>query len=153
MSTQPDPRPKLKRPPGLWTYLGLIVGVMVIGGLAGGAAAMFEDMPGSLGTIATVALLSAAFAVTFALCVLWWRSIDEAAREAHKWAWWWGGSGGMAVGGVLLIALALRADDAPLPAKLSASPADLFAAGIMTVILFQLAGYLLAWAAWWLRHR
>jgi hypothetical protein len=151
MSTQPDPKPK--RPPDLWTYVGLIVGVMVIGGLAGAGAAMFEDLPGSMGAVATVALLSAAFALTFAVCVVWWRRIDEAAREAHKWAWWWGGSGGMAVGGVLLVAMALQADDAPLPAKLGTSPADLFAAGIMTIILFQLAGYLLAWAGWWLRHR
>ena len=151
MSSQPDPKPK--RPPGLWTFIGMMAVVVVIGGLAGAGSAMFEDLPGSMGVVVTVALLSAAFAFAFAFCVVWWRSIDEAAREAHKWAWWWGGSAGMSVGGVLLLAVALRADDAPLPAKLGATPADVFASGIMAVILFQFAGYVLAWAGWWLKHR
>ena len=43
----------------------------------------------------------AGIAVAFAVPVAWlalnyWRAIDEAAREAQKWAWFWGGSGGMA---------------------------------------------------------
>ena len=83
----------------------------------------------------------------------WMRSIDEAAREAHKWAWWWGGSGGMAVGSVLLLTLMLRAEDQSLSAKLGSTPANIFVSGMMCLLLFQVAGYSLAWAGWWLKHR
>ena len=40
-----------------------------------------------------------------------------------------------------------------LPAKLGSTPADIFVSGMMCLLLFQLAGYSLAWAGWWLKHR
>ena len=141
-----------KRPFGLGTYLLVIIGIAVIGGVAGAAAALFADRPGPLGTGLTVGFISLAMAIAMAACVWWWRGIDEAAREAHKWAWWWGGSGGMTVGAVLLLTLSLRDDDAgALGAGVSA--ADLVASGVFAILLFQLAGYGIAWAAWWLKHR
>ncbi len=146
-------RSRPRRPHGPGAY-ALVVGVsLVLGGLAGAASAFLGDQPGPVGTAMTAALVTAAMAVGFTACVWWWRGIDEAAREAHKWAWWWGGSGGMAVGAVVLLTLMLRAEDQPLPPGLGTAPADIFVSGMMSILLFQLAGYSLAWAGWWLKHR
>lgn len=146
-------RGKPKRPLGLGGYVGTLGVTLLVAVLAGIGAAVFGELPGAVGLALTAATISAAMAVGFAACLWWWRGIDEAAREAHKWAWWWGGSGGMAVGGVVLLTLMSRADARPLPAALGPDAADLFAAGMMAILLFQLGGYALAWAGWWLKHR
>jgi len=85
----------------------------------------------------------------------WMASIDEAAQEAHKWSWYWGGSGGMAIGGVLVILAATPvARDWPAPVILGeATPAGYAASGAMGMLLLVVTGYLLAWGLWWLRHR
>ena len=146
-------RSRPRRPHGPGAY-ALVVGTsLVLGGMAGAASAFLGDQPGPVGTAMTAALVTAAMAVAFTACVWWWRGIDEAAREAHKWAWWWGGSGGMAVGAVVLLTLMLRAEEQSLPAGLGTAPADIFVSGMMSILLFQLAGYSLAWAGWWLKHR
>ncbi|MBU1384152.1 MAG: hypothetical protein KKG14_10310 [Alphaproteobacteria bacterium] len=147
-----DPARRRKRPFGLGTYLLVLLGVGLIGGLAGGVGAMLSDQPGSLGLVLTAALMAVALAAALAACVWWWRGIDEAAREAHKWAWWWGGSSGMAVGAVLLLTLTLR-DDGSTPADVGVGAAELVAGGMYAILLFQLAGYGVAWAVWWLKHR
>lgn len=147
-----DPARRPKRPFGLGTYILVIVAVAVIGGIAGGARAVIGDAPGAMGLLFTAAIMTAAMAVAFAACVWWWRGIDEAAREAHKWAWWWGGSAGMAVGGILLLTLTFG-DDAATAADLGVTAPDLVAGGMVAVLLFQLAGYSVAWAIWWLKHR
>ena len=145
--------PKPKRPLGVRAFALVMGAMLVLGGLAGGASAILGDQPGPVGTAVTAALVTAAMAVGFTACLWWWRGIDEAAREAHKWAWWWGGSGGMTVGCVLLLTLMLRAEEQSLPAKLGSTPADIFVSGMMCILLFQMAGYSLAWAGWWLKHR
>lgn len=148
-----NPQTKRKRPLGLGGYLasiGVIFGVAVLAGIG---SAIFGGGPGPIGQIVTAAFISAAMAVGFVACLWWWRGIDEAAREAHKWAWWWGGSGGMAVGGVVFVTLAWRDEAQPLPAALGTDAVDIFASGITAVLLFQIAGYALAWAVWWLKHR
>ncbi len=142
-----------RRPHGPGAYLLYIVVCLVLGGLAGAASAFLGEQPGPVGTAVTAALVTAAMAAGFTACLWWWRGIDEAAREAHKWAWWWGGTGGMAVGIVLLLTLMLRAEDQSLSAKLGSTPADIFVSGMMCLLLFQVVGYLLAWAGWWLKHR
>ena len=38
-----------------------------------------------------------------------WRLMDEAQKEAHKWAWYWGGSFGL-IGGFIVMVVALRID-------------------------------------------
>jgi FtsH-binding integral membrane protein len=141
-----------KRPFGLGTFILMMIGVAVVGGVAGGAAATIGDQPGSLGMALTAALIAVAMAIAFVFCIWWWRGIDEAAREAHKWAWWWGGSSGMALGAILILTLSLRDEDIS-PLSADASAADLVSGGVFAILLFQMAGYGIAWAVWWLKHR
>jgi len=142
-----------RRPHGPGAYLLSMGASLVLGGLAGAGSVFLGDQPGPVGTAVTAALVTAAMAAGFTACIWWWRGIDEAAREAHKWAWWWGGTGGMAVGAVLLLTLMLTAEEQSLPAKLGSTPADIFVSGMTAILLFQMAGYSLAWAGWWLKHR
>lgn len=144
---------KPKRPLGLGGYVATMAVTLLVAALAGVGSAVFGDQPGAVGLAVTVAMITAAMAVGFVACLWWWRGIDEAAREAHKWAWWWGGSGGMAVGGIVLLTLMSRADTQPLPVNGGSDASDIFVTGMMAVLLFQLAGYALAWAGWWLKHR
>lgn len=146
-------RGRPKRPLGLGGYVATMGITIVVAALAGIGTSIFGDQPGPIGLAMTVAMISAAMAVGFAACLWWWRGIDEAAREAHKWAWWWGGSGGIAVGAVVLLTVMSRADTQPLLAGAGPDSAAVFAAGMMVILLFQLAGYALAWAGWWLKHR
>ncbi len=140
-----------RRPFGLGAYLGTMLATVVVAILAATGAAIFGDRPGWLGIGIHAAFIVVAMAAGMALCVWWWRGIDEAAREAHKSAWWWGGTGGMAVGGVVLLALILpEQGEAALE---GASNQDLFAAGMGVIVTCQIVGYSLAWVVWWLRHR
>jgi hypothetical protein len=148
-----DQSRKPKRPLGLGGYVLTFGVTALVAALAGIGSATFGDQPGAVGLGLTIAMISVAMAVGFAACLWWWRGIDEAAREAHKWAWWWGGSGGMAVGGVVLLSLMARDDATPLPAGIGPDAGDVFVAGMLAVLLFQLAGYVIAWAGWWLKHR
>lgn len=87
---------------------------------------------------------------------LWMRSIDEAAREAHKAAWFWGGSGGMAVGGILMIMSALPGAEAVAVAPWLAGrtdPAAWMATGAFALMTLMLIGYGVVWAWWWLARR
>lgn len=143
---------KPRKPYGLGTYLLVVLGVGAIGAVVGGVAGAFGDTPGPAGLLITVASITLAMALAFAACVWWWRGIDEAAREAHKWAWWWGGSSGMAIGIILFTILTLRGEDM-VPAEIGVGAPDLLGAGAWTILLFQLAGYSVAWAVWWLKHR
>lgn len=147
-----DPASRPKRPLGFGAFILTMVGVAVVGGVAGAGGSILGDQPGVLGLALTAGVMAAAMAVALAACVWWWRGIDEAAREAHKWAWWWGGSSGMAVGAILLLTLTLR-DDGSTSADVGLSAAELVAGGMYAILLFQMAGYGVAWAVWWLKHR
>ena len=85
----------------------------------------------------------------------YWRNIDEAAREAQKWAWFWGGSIGMALG-VLAIAIGFVRPEwfdmvALLPEHATALHGMFY--GAMAMVAAQMLGFLLAWAWWWARRR
>ncbi|MDH4384703.1 MAG: hypothetical protein QE280_04595 [Caulobacter sp.] len=87
------------------------------------------------------------------LSLLWWGSIDEGVREAHKSSWYWGGSSGL----VLVVAafhLLHFVDPATPLDRFAMIPGDagLIVTGIALTAGVQLAGYLLFWAGWWLRH-
>lgn len=115
---------------------------------ASGALEAADAVPWIMGVVA-VALMVGAFTVG----LVWMRSIDEAAREAHKAAWFWGGSGGMALGGVAVILASLpQAEAVHLPNWFHGrtDPAAWAATGAMAMLLLMLAGYTLVWAWWWL---
>ena len=147
-----NPGQKPRRPFGLGTYVLMILGVGLVGGLAGAARALLGELPGMLGLAVTAAIIACAMAVAFAACIWWWRGIDEAAREAHKWAWWWGGSGGMAAGALVLLSVSSN-EPASSAAAIDLGAGELLLGGMWIILMFQLAGYAVAWAVWWLKHR
>lgn len=142
---------KPRRPLGLRAYAGTMLATVLVAGLAGVGAAVFGEGTGWGVFAINAAFFSVAMAAGMGLCIWWWRGIDEAAREAHKVAWWWGGTGGMAVGGVILLSLSLPEEGEVLLQGLSRQ--DIFATGMGAIVGCQILGYTIAWAVWWLRHR
>lgn len=140
------------RPVGLLGYLLAFVATAVVGGLTGGLAAVLAEFDIG-GVFATAASAALGLGLIFLICVAWWNRVDEAAREAHKWAWWWGGTAGTAIGGVFLaVVVAAARGDAPAAIS-AASAADLIYGGAFAIMTCQVVGYGIAWAAWWLRRR
>ena len=85
-----------------------------------------------------------------------WQRTDEAAREAHKFAAFWGAPFAMLallVGFPVVAMTVFGAKFPPGPAMLTGSPWGLVMAGVMLAGVAQGLGYLVAWAAWWLRRR
>ncbi|MDI1364904.1 MAG: hypothetical protein PSX79_08575 [bacterium] len=129
----------------------ILIGCGLFGGLVGAAMAVLDQhgvvVPRALLALAAIA----AIGVGGWLTVIYWRNVDEAAREAHKFAWFWGGSGG------LLLALPILAllDTPKLEALFGAGgdPARWVWLGVFGLLLLQLAGYGLVWAGWWLIRR
>lgn len=141
------------KPYGAPAFVGMAVGTLVLGLVVGLGAAFLSEMPGQVGLTLTAVLLALGMAGALWLGMAWWRRVDEAAREAHKWSWFWGGSCGMAVGFVCLSIVSMRGADVPLPAWLGTAPQDLLVSGMMAILAFQVVGYLIAWAWWWLARR
>ena len=99
-----------------------------------------------------------AFVGAIAICLMWWRGLDEAAREAHKWAWWWGGTTGTtgtAVSALIMLGLlALSGADGALIGPFAAmSPVAIMQTAVLGVLGFQVVGYGVAWGVWWLARR
>ncbi len=144
--------PRIARYPAL-RYAGLMFACMVFGGVAGAFAAI----AGSFGGVSVVVLaliVAVGMGCILWICTWWWRGLDEAAREAHKWAWWWGSTFGIAVGGVILLTGMVVVPPEQARAALEAyEPADLVQGGAFTVLILQTLGYALAWVFWWARHR
>jgi hypothetical protein len=89
-----------------------------------------------------------------------WRRMDEAARAANKVAWMHGGGGALILAVLLVPAVRFLPAAGDLVDRITASwspgwPAGQggFALGVMTTIMLQAAGALIAWAGWWLRRR
>lgn len=141
---------KSVKPLGAAGVIGLVVALFVLGVGAGIGAAFLSDQPGVGGLVGSGAFLIAVMAAVLVITMWWWRRLDEAAREAHKWAWYWGGSAGMAVGLALLLTVTTRNVDLSRFVAADASAGDLILGGMMSILLFQLAGYTLAWGWWWL---
>ena len=133
-----------RTPPVIWL---LATGVAVVSAVIVLAGHWLDNAP---------AIMRSATAFGFGLLTLWlgfshWRSLDEAAREAHKAAWYWGGSAGL---GLSMILLGYVVNDpAPLRLLPSQAPAWLFVFGGAACVGLQVVGYLVAWAIWWLRRR
>lgn len=136
-----------RRAPGL---RGFILGLLLSGFTAGVTTGVIIALDGR-GPLSVVGIgLAVGFALSVLawLCVTWWARLDEAAREAHKWAWWWGGTAGTALAGVVLVTLQRTAFADT--ATVGPHALDSLAAGVVTVLICQLIGYLIAWAWWWL---
>lgn len=146
MSDQPI---RKRRPLGYMKMLGLSA---LVGLVVGGASALIDAFGGTARAPLQLALLAVAIVAVVWVCVAWWRSADEAVREAHKWAWYWGGSTGMAFVMLLFALSSWEVIDVTLP-PLGDSPNDLIMTGVALTVGAQGVGYLVAWAAWWLRHR
>lgn len=80
-----------------WAYYAIGIGGYVVLSLLAGMAG--DRMALALTALSVVWLL---------VFVIWaWKRTDEAAREAHKFAWFWGGSFGALAGLLLILTLAL----------------------------------------------
>jgi hypothetical protein len=103
------------------------------------------------------ALAFAAVAIVFACG--WMAFIDEAAQQAHYIAWFWGGSLGLTMSSLALLALMPQLLNPVgverLRAPYGAMPDTSFAffAGVAFMILPASIGYMIWWAALWLRRR
>lgn len=133
---------------GLLTVAALFI-VMVVAALA--AAGGLIPKEAALG-LSLLAFLAPPILIIHSIAIRRMRRLDEAAQEAHKWAWFWGGSSGMGVG---LIVLAIE----PYfgwglgPDAYGDAPISPYYLGGLISAAFGCAGYLLAWAVWWLKRR
>ena len=135
------------RGPGAFAVRMAIAGG--IGLLGGVGSQIFGAMPGALGLGLTLLNNAIAMGLAILICVQWWRGIDEAAQEAHKWAWWWGGCSGMAVGAALLLTALVREQERI--DDFSAN--ELLAIGMFLMMTCMIIGYGVAWAAWWAKRQ
>ena len=130
--------------------LRLLVASALLGAIGGAGLTLLKEIgitpPASF--LGYALLVLAPFMVVAS--VIYWRNIDEAAREAHKFAWFWGGSGSI----LLAAPLTLLVGDARLTALAGQhTPSEWFAIGVFSLLVVQLTGYVLVWAIWWLRQR
>jgi hypothetical protein len=123
---------------------------LAAGGILGLATVISGPPPvWIVGSLYLVGLVAAAW-----LSLLWWGSIDEAVREAHKSSWYWGGSAGLVLVVVAFHLLHFLDPATPLDSfAMIPGDAGLILTGIAFTAGVQLVGYLLFWAGWWLRHR
>lgn len=136
------------------------VGILALLFVAG-VAIGYLSAHGAVDVNAAAPWVLGAFAIAISIGSLWlgsaWmRSIDEAAQEAHKWAWYWGGSTGMTVGCALLALSGMPRETElsfPLPPGMTPDPAGYAAAGAFAMLLLMIIGYAVAWAFWWWRRR
>lgn len=132
------------------TALRLLVASALLGAVGGAGLTLLEKIgvtppAGFLG----YALLALAPVMVVA-SVVYWRNIDEAAREAHKFAWFWGGSGSILVAAPLAL---LIGDDRLTALAGQHTSSEWFAIGVFSLLVFQLTAYVLVWAVWWIRQR
>jgi hypothetical protein len=128
----------------------VFVAAVVVGYLDAKGAGIGADTANFwiIGALAVVAMIGG-----LVVGAKWMRSIDEAAREAHKSAWYWGGSAGMSVGGVVVVLATLQpAATVSIPSFLPGrtDPAAYAATGAFAMLLVMMAGYAIVWAWWWL---
>ena len=142
------PRRRLSSISRFWILMG--VGLAAGLCLGVGQALFFAD-GASPPPAATGAVLLIGFAAVLLGTWWWWVGADEAAREAHKWAWYWGGSIGMTFGLIGFLMLHLHQPHAPLPEGISFSDALLM--GAFGLLFLMVLGYGVAWAAWWISKR
>ena len=134
------------------TPRGIIAQRLLVGaGLAGAALGVLIALADKLNLAAPAPVLALAAAAAMAalawVSVVYWRHLDEAAREAHKFAWLWGGTGGLLL---LPPAAALLSSSALVAGFGAQSPLAWVFGGVIAVLTMQILGYGAVWAGWWL---
>lgn len=138
--------PRLK-----WAALGVcfLVGI----GLARfGDVAMGTDNPMIYMTLLTIG----ATGIILVAAIVWWRSLDELAREAHKIAWFWGGSFGMllvlpVIIGILEMVRRDALDLKEMPPEIGLVLG--LSIGVGAAVGGAVLGYFIAWLIFWARKR
>jgi hypothetical protein len=122
----------------LFGAAALLTGLLAILGLAP------LDIPRPL----ALAVVLGVTTVVMWLACGYWRSIDEAARAAQKWAWFWGGQTGLVAGVAVDTFLPLLA-----PGLIPAGPLHPMLLGGLVVGVGSLVGFAIAWTWWWIARR
>ena len=120
----------------------LVLAMGLAAGVLRASAEPGEATPYGLWVIAAAVIIGGGVAIAA------WRRLDEAAREAHKWAWYWGASAGM-LGALVLFLMG----DAGIALIGRVGLRDTFEHGVTVVLALEIVGYLVAWAFWWLKRR
>lgn len=125
----------------------VLVGCGLAGGVVGALWGVLDAM--EIAVPRPVLVGAAVVAIPALAWAMWvhWRNVDEAAREAHKFAWFWGASGG------LLLALPIMALITTTRLELvfgPREPSEWVIGGLFCMALLQITGYALTWAGWWL---
>jgi hypothetical protein len=130
-------------------YATAVLGSVLIWGLS----AITILRHGALAQASTAWMLAAAYAaaMAWALGFLWpyWRRLDEAAREAQKFAWFVGSIGALLLSAPIMLFFRLGA----LPLPHGVPSGVYFGLGWALLALTQLLGFLIAWAGWWWSKR
>jgi hypothetical protein len=125
----------------------ILIGCGVFGGLIGAAWAGLDAMNIAIPRPLLAAVVTLGIPLLGWMTLIYWRNVDEAAREAHKFAWFWGGSGGMLLG----LPIMILTTSAKLEALFGAhEPSEWVMGGLLAMLVLQLVGYGLVWAGWWL---
>ena len=136
-------------------FLGHIALTLILGVTAGFLAGR-GVVSGVLAAKMLFAFVIVSMVAALPLAFRWWSKVDEAVREAHKWAWFWGGSTGLLL--VLPLNAAFMLTDWAFYRQYLAllhvrDGFGEFAAGILTAVLCMSIGYVIAWAYWWWKRR
>ena len=129
-------QPDHVRQRGIWGRMAVAIALAVLlGFVAHAMLAAGGRLPRAVVAAGCVLTLLAGLAG----CVPLWRRLDDMAREAHTFSWYWGGAAGMGIGALGVIGLT--------------DPRSAYAAGALTLMLFQLAGSGVVWLGWWASRR
>lgn len=136
--------------------VGYVAGtILCAGAVAAGLVVSF--LTGSIwGSVLAIVAACALMVLAMAVGWAWMRTLDEAAREAHKAAWYWGGSGAMALAGVpIILAMMPWAETLRFEPVLMGrdDPAAWMAVGAFALMMIMTLGYIVAWVWWWLSKR
>ena len=134
-----------------WRWIVALLGLSLgFGAVLAIFGAMSRDA-GPLALVLMALVVTGLSALAVWLTSKYWGRIDEAAREAHKWAWFWGGNIALVPVMVGFVTLLQRPDlGAPLWPGFPPEPAYYVATGGLIVVFLLMIGYILAWIGWWL---
>lgn len=130
--------------------VGLLYGAMAVAAIV---ATVVSKLWLPAGWLPAVIAYAAIYLMITVFSILAWRSMDEAARDAHKSAWFWGGGAGAALAAFVVTVLTGPGADlfALIPAQ--DGPSGYLGFGVLMTLILQLIGFVIVWAGWWLSKR